>query len=262
MKILLTFLLVLALLLGIPSPALAFSIDISGDPNHEDITTEVLADFEVVVGDETFKFTEKAIEKIVRENTNTDNLSQQFDTKLHFDGEDFLGGSKRVIELKEKTIEFATQEGPNGSAAQTRLGGALHTVQDFYAHSNWVELGHSSSEINTKIGREEFSGADKNTPTCPNDPGILDPNLTELTSGYFEYDFILIPSCKVPEGKCRHGFEPIGCPDGIHKDDKSRPGFDTARALAVNATQDFLEQIFSDSRMEGNVDAIKALMGI
>lgn len=30
------------------------------------------------------------------------------------------------------------------------LGQAMHTLQDFYAHSNWVELGHT--DINEALG--------------------------------------------------------------------------------------------------------------
>nr|ARD09205.1 DivY [Prochloron didemni] len=257
MKIFLTCLLALALLLGMPSSAFAFKV-----PIHEEITREVFEDFQVVVEGETFKFTDYAIDQIVKANKDTDDLPNQFNTEMHFDGEDFSGGSNRVMFLKERTITKVTDpQDPQGTSARNDLGTALHTVQDFYAHSNWVELGHSSSDINTKIGREVFSGADKNTATCPNDPGILGgAGLTELTSGYFTFIGV-VPSCDVPEGKCRHGV-PIVCPDGLNKDDNSRPGFPTARALAVKATEDFLNQIFSDSRMDGNVDAIKLLMRI
>lgn len=273
LSIILSCLLGLVLFLGISSPAFAFSIGskFNTDPNHEKITEEVLTDFQVKVGDETFKFARSkyeaydSINQIVKANKETDDPQKQFNNpELHFDAEDFLGGSERVIELKEEIIRSVTEES-NGFSARGKLGTALHTVQDFYAHSNWVELGHSGSEINTDIGRKKFSGVDKNTSTCPNDPGTLGgAGLTELTSGYFEFDKKLkfVPSCNFPPGKCRHGLKLGGCPDGLNKDDKSRPGFKTARALAVHATQDFLDQIFSDPRMDGNVDAIKVLMRI
>ncbi|WP_424099801.1 HET-C-related protein [Moorena producens] len=252
-KIILAWLLGVVLLLGMPSPALAFKV-----PIHEAITREVFADFQVMAGGESFKFTDDAIDKIVKANKDSDDISKQFNSEIHFDGEDFPGGSERVMDLKEKVITKVTVEPVYPTSARNNLGTALHTVQDFYAHSNWVELGNSS--INTNIGRQIFSGADKDTPTCPNDPGTLGgEGLKQLTSGYF----ILSDNfaCGVPPEKCRHGV-PIICPSGINKDDETRSGFSTARTLAVDTTEDFLNQIFEDSRMKDNVEAIKHLMRI
>lgn len=251
-------LLLLGFLLGMPSRALAFKV-----PIHEQITREVFADFKVVAGGETLQFTNYAIDQIVKANKDTDDLPNQFNSEKHFDDEDFTGGSKRVRDLKERVISKVTALEPESTSARNDLGTALHTVQDFYAHSNWVELGHSSPNINTHIGREIFSGADKNTPTCPTDPGTLGgAGLSQLTSGYFIID-LESRLCGVPQGKCRHGVS-LGdlCPEGLNKDDDSRPGFLTARALAVNATKDYLDQIFSDSRIAGNISVIKLLMRI
>ncbi len=59
--IILVCLLLLGFLLGMPSPALAFKV-----PIHEQITREVLADFQVVAGgQQTLKFTDYAIDQIV-----------------------------------------------------------------------------------------------------------------------------------------------------------------------------------------------------
>lgn len=249
-------LLLLGFLLGMPSPALAFKV-----PIHEQITREVFADFQVVADGQTLKFTDYAIDQIVKANKDTDDLPNQFNSEKHFDDEDFPGGSKRVMDLKERVISKVTAQEPESTSARNDLGTALHTIQDFYAHSNWVELGHSSPNINTKLGSEIFSGADKNTPTCPTDPAILGgEGLKQLTSGYFIID-LESKICGVPQGKCRHG-APLVCPNGLNKDDDSRPGFLTARPLAVDATKDYLNQIFSDSRIAGNIKVIKLLMRI
>ncbi|MCV3212959.1 hypothetical protein OGM63_05355 [Plectonema radiosum NIES-515] len=248
-------LLSIGFLLGMPDSALAFKV-----PIHEEITREVFADFKVVAGSETLKFTDYAIDQILKANKDTDDLPNQVNSEKHFDGEDFVGGSQRVKDLKERVISKVTATEPYPTSARNDLGTASHTIQDFYAHSNWVELGHSSPNINTKIGREIFSGAEKNIPTCPNDPGTLGgEGLRQLTSGYFILSNNV--ACGVPPGKCRHGV-PVVCSTGINKDDSSRQGFDTARSLAVSATKDYLNQIFSDSRMAGNVNAIKLLMRI
>ncbi|GAB1541751.1 hypothetical protein NUACC21_44230 [Scytonema sp. NUACC21] len=256
-KIALAALLTVALLIWVPEPALAFKV-----PIHEEITREALADTNVVIDGATLQFSTRAIQQIVDANKDTDQPVNQFNTEKHFDGEDFPGGSQRLVNLKERTITKVIGEEPVASSARKDLGGALHTLQDFYAHSNWVELGHSSPNINTQLGRSEFSGAGKDTPTCPTDPATLaDAGLNQLTSGYFLFTGAVVPSCSFPTGKCRHGI-PVVCPSGINKDDDSRTGFSTARSLAVDATKDFLNQIFTDSRMTGNAGATKQLMGI
>lgn len=256
-KVTLAILLSIVLLLWIQAPAQAFKVNI-----HEAITREALAAVQPIVDGERLQFSEAAIRQIVFANKDTDQLVNQFNTEKHFDGEDFLGGSQRLIQLKEQTIAKVTREEPSAFSAQTDLGGALHTVQDFYAHSNWVNLGHSSTDINAKLGHETFSGTDRATPTCPDNPSTLGgAGLRELTSGYFTFTAGVIPSCSVPSGKCRHGLLLV-CPAGINKDDDNQPGFSTARALAVEASKDFLNQIFSDSRVVSNTQAIKLLLGI
>jgi len=54
--------------------------------------------------------------------------------------------------------------------ARIKLGRMLHTVQDFYAHSNWVEMGHRSpDQISLKLSWEwplEFDVAPINVQSC------------------------------------------------------------------------------------------------
>ena len=58
----------------------------------------------------------------------------------------------------------------NGSVDLTQarqlLGQYLHTLQDFYSHSNWIELG--KTEINDRLGIDEDVGpvAGPDQPTC------------------------------------------------------------------------------------------------
>lgn len=41
------------------------------------------------------------------------------------------------------------------TSARSKLGRMLHTVQDFYSHTNWVEMGHRSrAQISQKLSRE------------------------------------------------------------------------------------------------------------
>jgi hypothetical protein len=267
-------LLLLGFLLGMPSPALAFDVNRwfnggIGEPIHEKITEEALRAYRVDGVDGGF--TDDAIKDIVKYNTETDR--NQNDSALHFDNENFSEGSQRLINLKKEIIDIA-QKQSSRERIRSRLGGALHTVQDFYAHSNWVELQNQKNNgnptINKELGRGKISNvADQNTPTCPTDNKTLSgEGLNQLTSGYF---YSLAQACTLPpnvnRGKCFHGWEHelLGVAQtcgGINKDNSKRPGYTTAKDLAGQATKDYLDQILKEGDLAGNVKAAKFLMGI
>ncbi|XP_044046157.1 von Willebrand factor A domain-containing protein 7-like isoform X2 [Siniperca chuatsi] len=135
------------------------------------------------------------------------------------------------------------------------LGLVCHTLQDFYSHSNWVELKKTtpySTLIRPDQPLENLAGPD--TPTCRSCTGnicadnILPEVLQQglLTSGYFNS----LSSAK-PAGKCSHGGssdkssqkDPVG---GINKDAvESSHGslHNKAANLAVDATMELLEDI-------------------
>lgn len=71
----------------------------------------------------------------------------------HFDGERLEASNRRVIKFMKK-IDKALSKSDYSTARQLS-GQVLHTIQDFYSHSNWVEM--SSNKINSAIGTTEFS---------------------------------------------------------------------------------------------------------
>jgi hypothetical protein len=286
----------------------------------------------------------------------TSPFSNEYDYPwFHFDRETFYQGSERLINLKKEIINqlmpvtSANTEDTKarGRTARQYLGQALHTLQDFYAHSNWFELGFGNDEIETRLGREHIPDpidhvGDPKVGNIPNPdpkfrrdtsepvsekelldaayeklkfdpefkdasvegkgiyaraylanfrgeiedlasahstkPGILKPEFrdgskdkTKLTTGYFMGNG-QVESCSVPTGKTRHGaffYLPgyaINCPDGLNKDDPTRPGYFVVRAQAIKASKDYISQIFfrdiNSPNISGNIPAIKALMGI
>ncbi len=70
---------------------------------------------------------------IVAANVATD--LDQFDSALHFDNCAFAPGAQRIDALWQLIASGTVQENP-----YLLFGTMIHTVQDFYAHSNWVEL--------------------------------------------------------------------------------------------------------------------------
>jgi hypothetical protein len=63
----------------------------------------------------------------------------QKDKRLHFDNSTFSAGVERIEELWSR-IEA-------GVARLANFGKLTHTVQDFYSHSNWVELHQHLSPV-------------------------------------------------------------------------------------------------------------------
>ena len=113
------------------------------------------------------------------------------------------------------------------------VGRNLHSIQKFYAHTNWIELGHEApfDFINEVLGN--IAGPDVDT--CDGADLITD----QLTSGYQE-------TPETNASKCLHG---DATRDGINKDTSS-PCFSTfydlhaqAASLAEDATFQYLELV-------------------
>ncbi|XP_021079138.1 von Willebrand factor A domain-containing protein 7 isoform X2 [Mesocricetus auratus] len=157
---------------------------------------------------------------------------------LHFDAERLVQGRTLLVGALRETLVAARAF--EYTLARQRLGAALHALQDFYSHSNWVELGERQPHPHLLWPRPElWSLAQEGDPTCSDCeelscPGNM-PDVTLLTSGYFG---VHPPK---PRGKCSHGghFDqsssqpPRG---GINKDSTS-PSFSPHHKLHLQAVE-------------------------
>lgn len=103
-----------------------------GEPNHEAITRAALAFLRPEI-----------LESLVVGNVSTD---VEFFTvnANHFDDCNFSGGSAVVSGEQAAAVEKLNPADPSPlseALALLSFSRSLHAVQDFYAHSNWVELG-------------------------------------------------------------------------------------------------------------------------
>ncbi|KAM8740973.1 von Willebrand factor A domain-containing protein 7-like [Acanthopagrus schlegelii] len=191
----------------------------------------------------------QAIEFIQRRNRLVD-ARHVSDPEYHFDNEKFAEG-RRIITGGLAIVKASNKE-MNFEAARERLGEITHPLQDFYSHSNWVELGNTLPNTNLiKSGTSIGNIAALGRATCRSCDGddctnnILEDIKQEniLTSGYF--------GSSKPAGKCSHGgsfdkskkIEPTG---GINKDKMSSEHghLHTAAAnMAAAATSELLEDI-------------------
>ncbi|XP_068177577.1 von Willebrand factor A domain-containing protein 7 [Antennarius striatus] len=186
----------------------------------------------------------------------------------HFNSEAFQEG--RLLIMEGMASIKASIRSKNFKAAREMLGRVLHTLQDFYSHSNWVELGYTEpyvSLIRPDLPLENLAGVDVATcsdcssGSCPNPilPNILEEKI--LTSGYMG-----IFSDAKPKGKCSHGGEgdltgeavPRG---GISKDER-RPDNAVLHDTAVNIATAASLQLLEDIRLAAGDNDFLTMMGI
>lgn len=80
-----------------------------------------------------------ALDKITEGNAFVD--EDQKNGYLHFDGESFNQGQQQIQKMKEWLLYSLRAD--RIEEARFNLGRALHTLQDFYSHSTWVDLGNT-----------------------------------------------------------------------------------------------------------------------
>jgi len=115
-------------LLLLPAMAFGFSRDV-----HVALTRQALAES---------GFDAAAAEAVVAGNLRTDDV--EYSTPAaHFDDEAFSAGSERLRAREAAAVAALGDCDP--AAAREELGRVLHAVQDFFAHTNWVET-HAESD--------------------------------------------------------------------------------------------------------------------
>uniref|UniRef100_A0AAZ3RLU8 von Willebrand factor A domain containing 7 n=1 Tax=Oncorhynchus tshawytscha TaxID=74940 RepID=A0AAZ3RLU8_ONCTS len=189
-----------------------------------------------------------AVGEVVHSNAAMDFLSStRSDPVYHFDSERVEESMAMLRQFWAQTLLSARAKEYQG--ARHSLGQLLHSLQDFYSHSNWVEMGQHSIYLHLlQPGQPAFpvaTGTD--TPTCMECHSAtcrdnLLPRLTQsqqypllLTTGYFS---TYPPK---PQGKCSHGgvldsSRHQGAKGGINKDSTS-PLFSPHHYLHVEAAR-------------------------
>jgi len=217
----------------------------SNGAGHDKLTQTVLRNLD---------FCPDAVSEITDFNIGVDQGSQFMLPRAHCDDENIQECHQRVIQLAERCISetklAASVDGNklrvNSSLhrrnAREALGEALHTLQDFYAHSNWINLNSQVHPLFSGLTAGEVPNvAGPGNATCEDNDGGALLNTSFLTSGYFGMSLSL--SCPAPKGKCNHGSTLC---KGINKDDSTRSGYEMAFERASNATQIFVSNILGN----------------
>jgi len=131
----------------------------------------MIAEYHIAVLTETLgqHFSANALKQIIDANLGQDSGWTQFQMHAHFDNCAFAEG-RAYVEQQHALIAGAVDP----TLMRAALGRLTHAVQDFYSHSNYVDLWLEANGGFAKARPENINGLD---PTLLNHPN--------LTSGYF-----------------------------------------------------------------------------
>ncbi|XP_067102530.1 von Willebrand factor A domain-containing protein 7 [Osmerus mordax] len=170
----------------------------------------------------------RAVGEVVKSNAAMDFLSSTRSNPVyHFDSERIEDAIQMLQLLQSQTVLSVQAKDYQG--ARHSLGQLFHSLQDFYSHSNWVEMGQRSVYLHLLNPDEPaLPVATEDTPTCMECfSATCRDNLLQaqqhplmLTTGYFSSD------PPKPQGKCSHGgildsSRHQGAKGGINKDSTS-----------------------------------------
>lgn len=248
--------------------AFAFSI---APTNHQTITKEALSasNFTYTLPNGSrVTFSELSVLPIVKGNRNIDIYSlkdETFGEYYHFDDERFLVGQSILLQAKDQIIlQLRDQAFGNGDIVRQNqlinssaeiLGNSLHTLQDYYSHSNWVEQGNHG--INPNLGvKGKLLYAPSGEICSESAPGLYPHTSGDyLASGVTDCFSI----CHARLNKCAHGnvltssellvLCPLTSIDpncGINKDRGFRKNHVAAYNLAREHTAKFVKDIFDE----------------
>lgn len=247
----------------------------AGIPVHEDITEEGLEKIKTEINGEKVRFTSDAIDEVEEATSTTDRIQSK--AYYHVDNEKIGKASRRLVRIRKNIVRDLNKDNPDGFSAREKLGIALHTLQDFYSHTDWIERGNKKHS--KRWGKKPMQVGVK-----PRDIGrVCDTKGLRyigdakpgpfLTSGYCIGNCVENCVTKVPKGKCSHGPYSNGiCGDdpgdpilptltnhGLNKDGWLRFKYPKARKQAIKATTYYVKLLLKD------VDSVEgkcALLGI
>ncbi|MES2741470.1 MAG: HET-C-related protein [Pseudomonadota bacterium] len=117
--------------------------------SHAAITKTGLATIYGEVGVTTVsRSMEQARDTLVESNAAVDKDFEN-STAHHCDAENINGCNEVIVRSFDAAVGSVLSN--NLDDARKNFGAALHTLQDFYSHSNWIELGNA--DLHPQIGR-------------------------------------------------------------------------------------------------------------
>jgi hypothetical protein len=250
-----------------PSPTGCRIAGAIGLPVHQQITLQALctsaipncpagSNFQYQGPAGPIAFTLDAITEIQDANAWVDGY--QYNHILHFDAltQDRASNADQGLQLSSQRLIFGraalvTQlRQPSMTSAQAHqfralFGTYLHTLQDFYAHTNFVNaFPNAAAHLGLSSVPNQVAGTNPCLPLLP----LAYPSVPYVTAGWAQF----LPYLTAPLGQCAHGaptilillgLAPAG---GMHKDNPLRPFYQEAHDAAVLDTRNFADSILGD----------------
>ncbi|XP_068106479.1 von Willebrand factor A domain-containing protein 7 isoform X2 [Hyperolius riggenbachi] len=180
-----------------------------------------------------------SLRQIVSANANMDFLNgARNDPIRHFDSERVRQGNGLLLRAREELLRNVKAKEYEG--AREILGQILHALQDFYSHTNWVELGHTDihpdlatpgRDLSSLAGVSDHTCTDCTDVSCQNNIASAIQKRHLLTSGYYG------ETPEKPEGKCSHGG-----PFDDSRERSARGGINKDTAMALFSPHHFLHE--------------------
>ena len=128
-------------------------LHLRGSPFHEDISSEALQAF----------VKQNILTRIIAQHAFVDG-TDPFAPEFHFDSCHFQEAVDNINHLYNQILHdlVPLNQKQNFNDAADQFGKVLHVVQDFYSHSNWVDMGR------TDTGKDLIDSGDRLwTPMLP-----------------------------------------------------------------------------------------------
>ena len=238
--------------------------------NHQSITSIALSasPYVQLSSGNQIQFSANAALEVMMENAATDGYFANFnDPDFHFDEGKFDKSSENLVGWRSTIVTLA-KDGKFEDARKL-LGTSLHLVQDFYAHSNWVErklidpslplpnLGKPDPFADPKLSIATLATCSPSglLPGVALTPGYFDNRMASSvndlgwsTSAWNGSSFILLPNVGWPDGKCVHGAD---TGSGLNKDQLGRPNYQLAYINAIRGSRMFLNEVVAILKLPG-----------
>ncbi|MBI3071825.1 MAG: hypothetical protein HYY84_06805 [Deltaproteobacteria bacterium] len=214
---------------------------------HEEVTNEAL------------KFLKAEVRAAINAQNKEEDVARAGIDWYHFNDCAFEGSTKH-IRKKYKALVKEFRNSKKALAGTAEFGELLHTVQDFYAHSNWVETGLTDL-VDTRLGQwrimrpwDQFGDTvlvalplDKGTQVSRNGKVVTavvgGATLKGIITGAVPLGINIVSSCIGGKANLGHWENMVkemsdsAYGNGLNKDDPPRKGHAEARALAVKQTR-------------------------
>ena len=185
--------------------------------------------------------------------------------RYHFDAESFKQADTMLIKNKQAVV-LQINGSQSFQSARELAGKILHTLQDFYSHSNWIEMNEvkahrhlaRSLDLGTLAEPDQATCSDCNLGpgqfTCKDNilPEILEGRI--LTSGYYGGQDIVKPE---GVGKCSHGGQ-----FDTSRNDYANGGINKDVQLAWFAPHQYLQQQAVDTATDATYHFLLDIMDI